>query len=300
MRTVEPAYRALHASGEIARRARLLQESLAECRLCPRRCGADRLSGESGECRVGRLARVSSAFPHFGEEAVLVGTGGSGTIFFSECNLRCVFCQNWDISHGGEGREVEDDDLATLMLALQDRGCHNVNLVTPSHVVAQVVAALAIAASRGLRIPIVFNTSAYDSVETLRALDGLVDVYMPDFKYWTPEASATFLTAPDYPDVARAAIQEMHRQVGDLQVGRDGVAVRGLLVRHLVMPGAVPESLEIIRFLAEVSPGTHLNVMAQYRPLGDAGKTPGIARRPFWGEVEAVRRAAKEAGLTLL
>lgn len=297
---MEPAYRALHASGEVSRRARRLLDSLSECRLCPRRCGADRRSGESGECRVGRHARVSSAFPHFGEESVLVGIGGSGTIFFSECNLRCVFCQNWEISHGGEGREVEDDDLATLMLALQDRGCHNVNLVTPSHTVAQAVAALAIAASRGLRVPIVFNTSAYDTVETLRALDGLVDIYMPDFKYWTPEASGRYLTAPDYPEVAREAIREMHRQVGDLQVDREGVAVRGLLVRHLVMPGAVAESLEIVRFLASVSRGTHLNVMAQYRPLGDAGRHPGIARRPSWDEVEAVRRAAKAAGLTLL
>ncbi len=249
---------------------------------------------------MGRLARIASAFPHFGEEAVLVGTGGSGTIFFSECNLRCVFCQNWEISHGGEGREVEDGDLANLMLALQDRGCHNVNLVTPSHAVAQVVSALATAASQGLRVPIVFNTSAYYTVETLRALDGLVDIYMPDFKYWTPEASATYLTAPDYPEVARDAIREMHRQVGDLQVDRDGVAVRGLLVRHLVMPGALAESLEVIRFLAALSPGTHLNVMAQYRPLGDAGRYPEIARRPSREEVEAVRRAAKEAGLTLL
>lgn len=297
---MEAAYRGLHASGEITRRARCLLDSLSECRLCPRRCGADRISGESGECRVGRHARVSSAFPHFGEEAVLVGTRGSGTIFFSECNLRCVFCQNWEISHGGEGREVEDDDLATLMLALQDRGCHNVNLVTPSHAVAQAVAALAIAASRGLRVPIVFNTSAYDTVETLRALDGLVDIYMPDFKFWTPEASAAYLTAPDYPEVARDAIREMHRQVGDLQVDRDGVAVRGLLVRHLVMPGALPESIEIVRFLAAVSRRTHLNVMAQYRPLGDAGKHPGIDRRPSRDEVEAVRRAARAAGLTLL
>ncbi len=297
---MRPAYRALHASGEITRRAHALLDRLSRCQLCPRRCGADRLAGGLGECGVGRFARVSSAFAHFGEEAVLVGTGGSGTIFFSECNLRCVFCQNWEISHGGEGREVEDEDLASLMLDLQDRGCHNVNLVTPSHVVPQVVAALANAVSRGLRVPIVFNTSAYDTVETLRVLDGLVDIYMPDFKYWTPEASAKYLTAPDYPEVAREAIREMHRQVGDLQVGRDGVAVRGLLVRHLVMPGALPESFEIIRFLASLSRGTHLNVMAQYRPLGHAGAFPEIARRPLRDEVEAVRRAAIAAGLTLL
>lgn len=297
---MKPAYRALHASGEIARRARLLLDSLARCRLCPRGCEADRLSGEVGECRVGRYARVSSAFPHFGEEAVLVGSRGSGTIFFSECNLRCVFCQNYEISHGGEGQDCRDEDLAVLMLALQERGCHNINLVTPSHVVAQVVAALDLAVSRGLRIPIVYNTSAYDTLETLCSLDGLVDIYMPDFKVWTPESSRRHLTAPDYPDVARVAIREMHRQVGDLQVDDRGVACRGLLVRHLVMPGLGRESTEIIRFLSDLSPRTHINVMAQYRPLGLASLYPEIARRTSWDEVEAVKRSAREAGLTLL
>ncbi len=296
---MEPAYRALLASGDIVRRARNLLDSLAECRLCPRECGADRLSGDLGECGVGRFARVSAAFPHFGEEAVLVGKAGSGTIFFSECNLRCVFCQNYDISHGGEGDEVSDEGLAARMLALQEQGCHNINLVTPTHVVAQVVSALAIAASRGLRIPIVYNTSAYDAVDTLRALEGLVDIYMPDFKYWSSKASEKYLTAADYPEVARAAIREMHRQVGDLMVER-GVAVRGLLVRHLVMPGGVAEAIQIVRFLSELSPRTAINVMAQYRPLGEALRHQEIARRPTLSEVEAVRRAAMEAGLTLL
>lgn len=295
-----PAYLVLSASGGLRERADQLIQRLSHCRLCPRECGADRLSGETGECRVGRYAIVSSAFPHFGEEDVLVGSRGSGTIFFSECNLRCVFCQNYEISHGGEGRELDEEGIAELMLALQRAGCHNINLVTPSHVVPQIVSALAIAASRGLHVPIVYNTSAYDKVETLRALEGIVDIYMPDFKYWNSDSAARLLTAPDYPDVARQAIKEMHRQVGDLELDQRGIAQRGLLVRHLVMPGATKESLEIIQFLASLSPRTHVNVMAQYRPLGDAWRYPEIARRPTWEEVELVRQAAAAKGLVLL
>jgi len=296
----EPRYRGLLASGELERRARDLIASLAACETCPRRCGADRLSGETGDCRVGRYALVNSAFPHYGEEACLVGSGGSGTIFFSECNLRCVFCQNYEISHGGEGTELSEEDLADRMLALQALGCHNINLVTPTHVVPQVVEAIHLAARRGLSIPIVYNTSAYDSIETLRALDGIVDLYMPDFKFWSAEASARYLNAPDYPEVAQDAIREMHRQVGDLRLDSRGIAVRGLLVRHLVMPGFTEDSVAVMRFLASVSARTHVNVMAQYRPLGQAGRHPEIARRATRSEVEAVKRAAQDLGLVLL
>lgn len=276
---------------------RTLLTRLSNCDLCPRCCHVDRTSGNTGICRTGARARVDSAFPHFGEERVLSGTRGSGTVFFSGCNLRCVFCQNHGISHGGDGREVTNGELADLLTGLEAAGCHNVNLVTPSHVVPQVCAALERARTRGLEIPVVYNTSAYDRVDTLRCLDGLVDIYMPDFKFWSPEPCTAFLDAGDYPEVASAAITEMHRQVGDLEVDSSGIARRGLLVRHLVMPGRIGDTAEIMGFLAALSRDTFVNLMSQYRPFGGAEDDPDLARRPRHDEMEASRRAAVDAGL---
>jgi putative pyruvate formate lyase activating enzyme len=285
---------------EIAERSRTLAARLSSCDLCPRRCGVDRSAGVLGTCRTGLAAKVASAFPHYGEEAVLVGRGGSGTIFLAECNLRCAFCQNIEVSHGGEGRDLDARAIADLMLVLRDSGCCNVNLVTPSHVVPQVVAALALARRDGLDLPVVYNTSGYDAPDTLRLLDGVVDVYMPDLKTLDHGQAAAWFAAPDYPEVARDAIREMHRQVGDLVIGEDGVARRGLLVRHLVMPGAARDAAEVFRFLADLSPATYVNVMGQYRPFGAVARLAGLDRRPDPSAVARARRAARAAGLVRL
>lgn len=271
---------------------------LRSCELCPRRCRVDRLRGERGFCRTGRRARVASAGPHFGEEGPLVGTGGSGTVFFSGCNLLCRFCQNWELSWEGEGREVSPTELARTFLGLAGRGCHNVNLVTPSHVVPQILSAAALATRRGLAIPLVYNSSGYDAVETLRLLDGVVDVYMPDLKWVDPEVGERLAAAPDYWDAAREAVREMHRQVGDLVLDERGVAVRGLLVRHLVMPGGLAGTREVMAFLArEISPRTYVNVMAQYRPVGDARELPPLDRRVTRAEHAQALAEARRAGL---
>jgi putative pyruvate formate lyase activating enzyme len=270
-----PAYLDLHRSGELQRRAEEAVAALASCRICPRDCGVDRLRDARMACKVGRRARVSSHFPHFGEEDCLRGWNGSGTIFFSYCNLRCVFCQNWETSQEGEGAELSAAELASLMLDLQGRGCHNVNFVTPEHVVPQILEALVLAVDRGLRLPLVYNTSAYDSMESLRWMDGVVDIYMPDFKYWDDGSAARFLKARDYPEVARRVIKEMHHQVGPLTFDEEGLALRGLLVRHLVMPGALEETREILGWIArEVGPDTYVNVMDQYRPEGRVLREP--------------------------
>ncbi|HEY8429584.1 MAG TPA: radical SAM protein [Sandaracinaceae bacterium] len=297
-----PAYLDLHASGELARRVEEAIETLRSCTVCPRDCEVNRLRDEAKVCRVGRRAKVASAFAHFGEEDCLRGWNGSGTIFFSWCNLKCVFCQNWSTSNEGEGREVSPSELAGMMLHLQAQGCHNINFVSPEHVAPQMLEALAIAIERGLRLPIVYNTSAYDSLHTLRLLDGVVDIYMPDFKYWSAERSARYLKAKDYPEVARAAIREMHRQVGDLEIGEDGLARRGLLVRHLVMPGALDETARILEWLAELSPRTYVNVMDQYYPAGkvaeDPARYPELGRRLRAGEHLEALRYARAAGLS--
>jgi putative pyruvate formate lyase activating enzyme len=304
--TFEPAYVALHRDGRLAGRAEAALRALETCRLCPRGCGVRRLDGETGTCGIGRHAVVSSVFPHLGEEDCLRGRRGSGTVFFSLCNLRCSFCQNADISWLRSGEECDAEDLAVLMLSLQDRGCHNVNLVTPSHVVPQVIEAVAVAVEGGLRLPIVYNTGGYDAVETLRLLDGIVDVYMPDFKFWRPETAERYARAPDYPARAREAIREMHRQVGPLRLGPDGLARRGVLVRHLVMPSHADESAAIFEWLArEVSPDTYVNVMGQYHPAWKVGEPDGegrrrfpeIDRRPRAWEIEAAYEAARRAGL---
>ncbi len=298
-----PAYLDTHQRGELARR---IEEGLAvlqRCTVCPRDCAVDRLADETKLCHTGRRARVSTYFAHFGEEDCLRGWNGSGTIFFSWCNLKCVFCQNWETSNEGQGIEVDARDLAKMMLELQGRGCHNVNFVTPEHVVPQVLEALPYAIEGGLRVPLVYNTSAYDSLHSLRLMDGLVDIYMPDFKYWDPHRAARYLKAKDYPEVARAAVTEMQRQVGALQLGEDGLARRGVLVRHLVMPEGLSDTAEILRWLAELDPRMYVNVMDQYHPDGrvtrEPGKFPELARRLYVREHAEALTFARAAGLRI-
>jgi putative pyruvate formate lyase activating enzyme len=276
----EPAYLRLMRSGELAERARTARAHLENCDLCARYCRVDRLGSTRGAvCRTGERAVVHSAGPHFGEEDPLRGSRGSGTIFFSWCNLRCVYCQNFEISWGGEGAEASDEELADLMLRLQAIGCHNINLVSPSHVVAQIISALSIAASRGLSLPLVYNTGGYDSLEALALLDGVVDIYMPDVKYGDDEAAHKYSHVRDYVRVNRAALSEMHRQVGDLVINAQGLAERGLLVRHLVLPNDIAGTKAALKFLAEeISAHTYLNLMAQYRPCYRAGEHPGLDR----------------------
>ena len=293
-----PAYLALHESGELKRRAEEAVLALRSCEVCPRNCRVDRLADRAKVCATGRYARVSSYFPHFGEEDCLRGTRGSGTIFFSFCNLKCVFCQNHDTSQAGDGVEVSPERLAAMMLELQEVGCHNVNFVTPEHVVPEILEALPLAIDRGLRVPLVYNTSAYDSMESLRWMDGVVDLYMPDFKVWTKESAIRYLKAKDYREVACRVVREMHRQVGPLALDDQGLARRGVLVRHLVMPGLLDETREIFHYLArEVSPDTYVNVMGQYRPEYRASEYPEIDRRPTADEMREARRLFHEAGL---
>jgi len=297
----QAGYLALHEQGKLGARIDEARELLSPCRVCPRQCKVDRLAGEKGICRTGARAVVSSYAPHFGEESPLVGSGGSGTIFLTHCSLLCVFCQNYEISHLGQGIETDEGQLASMMVSLQRQGCHNINFVTPSHVVPQILAALPKAVEKGLTVPLVYNSSGYDAVETLQLLEGIFDIYMPDFKFWTKESARRYAKAPDYPGVARRAILEMHRQVGDLVMDKEGVAVKGLLVRHLVMPGGLDETREILRFLAnEVSVDTYVNVMDQYRPCGRAHEYPPIDRRLDHEEFQEALRLAGEAGLKRL
>ncbi|MCS6827113.1 MAG: radical SAM protein [Caldilinea sp.] len=298
-----PAYMALYRSGELHARAQEAVAGLAQCRVCPRDCAVDRLADKTGVCKTGRYARVSSYFPHFGEEDCLRGWRGSGTIFFAWCNLRCVFCQNFELSQEGVGVETSPEQLAAMMLELQAQGVHNINLVTPEHVVPQVLEALVIAVEQGLRLPIVYNTSAYDSPESLRLLDGVVDIYMPDFKFWTPQLAQRYLKAKEYPEAARRAILEMHRQVGDLVIDENGLAQRGLLLRHLVMPGFLEETKAILRFVAEeVSSNTYVNLMDQYYPAGrvDAQHYVELNRRLTRSEYTEAVSYAQRLGLTRL
>jgi len=288
-----------HMPSEILReRAEIALSHLESCDLCPRACGADRLTGELGYCRSGWLARVSSFTPHFGEEPPLVGAHGSGTIFMTGCNLACVYCQNYEISQLGEGREVLPTKLAEMMICLQEAGCHNINFVTPTHVIPQILEALVEAREMGLSVPLVYNSGGYDSVETLRLLDGIFDIFMPDAKYGTEAAAKKYSDAPDYTMVMKAAILEMHRQVGPLEIDDDGVAVRGLLVRHLVLPEGLAGTSEVVRFLAEeVSPETYLNVMAQYRPCYKARSYPELSRPITLREYAEAVGLARAAGL---
>ena len=282
-------------------KARRLTERLRACDICPRMCRVDRTKGERGVCRTGARAIVASYGPHYGEEPPLVGHNGSGTVFFSGCSLRCVFCQNYEISHLQEGEEMEPGRLAAIFLAVQRMGCHNLNLVTPTHVTPQIVEALAIAAERGFCKPVVYNCGGYERPETVRELAGVVDIYMPDLKFLGAEPAARYCAAPDYPDVAREALREMARQVGPLVLDRHGIAARGLLVRHLVMPGDASTTREVIDFLAgEIGTDTYLNLMDQYRPCGRAAEFPEIARRISSSEWEEAHAYALRKGMTRL
>jgi putative pyruvate formate lyase activating enzyme len=297
----EPVYLETYRRGELEKKIAAAYDILNQCTLCPHRCLVDRHHGEVGLCRTGDRPVVASYGPHFGEEDPLVGRRGSGTIFFTHCNLYCIFCQNWEISHGGEGEEISITDLAAIMVYLQKKGCHNINFVTPSHQVYQILAALPAAIEAGLNVPLVYNTGGYDSVETLKLLEGVIDIYMPDFKFWDPKVAAELCVAPDYPEVAKAALKEMHRQVGDLVLDEQGIARRGLLVRHLVLPDNLAGTRECMEFLAqEISRNTYVNVMAQYRPCGRAYVHPSLRRFPTDQELAEAERAARDAGLTRL
>lgn len=282
-------------------RADRMVERLSRCDVCPRLCGVDRHRGELGVCRVGRKAVVASYGPHFGEEAPLVGFSGSGTVFFSGCNLNCSFCQNFEISHLGEGEEAEPDRLASVFLSVQRLGCHNLNLVTPTHVIPQILEALSLAVDRGFSLPIVYNCGGYERVDTLRELEGVVNIYMPDVKFLSRTSAERYCGAPDYPEVVRDAVREMARQVGQLELDRRGIARRGLLVRHLVMPGDASTTREVIDFLAEeIGEETYLNLMDQYRPCGRALEFPEIGRRTTSGEWTDARDHAVGRGMTRL
>ena len=296
--TYRPGYLSLEASGELERRERALWDKMEYCDLCPRRCGVNRRAGETGVCRSGQTFKVASHGPHYGEERPLVGRGGSGTIFFSDCNLLCAFCQNWQIAHRGDGRVTSHAELANMMIALQRRGCHNINLVTPTHLTPHIVSALRLAIAQGLSIPLLYNNSGYETLEVMRLFDGIIDIYLPDFKYQDSAMGARLTQgAPDYQSYTAAAIREMHRQVGTLQL-EGGIAYRGLLIRHLVMPGNTAGTDTFVRWVvSELGADTHVNIMAQYSPQFNAREHPPLDRRLNPAEFEQAMRWAREAGL---
>jgi putative pyruvate formate lyase activating enzyme len=300
-RRYAPSYLEAHRQSQLADKAAQAKTALSQCRFCPRQCGIDRLAGQTGFCKTGAEALVASYDAHFGEEAPLVGQHGSGTIFFSYCNLSCNFCQNYDISHSGFGQKVTDRQLADMMLQLQEAGCHNINFVTPSHVVPQILAALVLAVPDGLHVPLVYNSGGYDRVETLMLLEGIIDIYMPDFKFWESGVAAQTCGAADYPEQACRALLEMHRQVGDLFIDADGLAQRGLLVRHLVLPEDLAGTDKVMHFIAEeISPDTYVNIMSQYRPCGRAVEVPALARSTSAEEYRAALESARRQGIIRL
>jgi len=298
MTRFKPAYVKLLSNNELAQRVTQAYDMLSKCCVCAWNCGVDRLAGKLGICRTAERAKISSYGPHLGEEDPLRGWRGSGTIFFTRCNLRCQFCQNHDISQTDVGEEIDAVQLAAIMLELQSLGCHNINLVSPSHVVPQIMAAVLVAVQAGLRIPLVYNTGGYDAIDMLKLLDGVVDIYMPDMKYASAQIARFYSKIPNYPQANQAAVREMHRQVGDLQLDENGLASRGLLVRHLVLPNDLAGTEEIVRFLAEqISPNTYLNLMDQYRPAYNAQRFPKLKRRATPQEFQAAVNMAHAAGL---
>ena len=297
----QPGYLRLVESGELERRVTLLKEKQKSCVLCPHHCRVNRFANERGFCRAGAQAVVSSYGPHFGEEAPLVGHGGSGTIFFSHCTLQCVFCQNCEISHYGIGDEVSPSELAWIMLSLQKKGCHNINLVSPTHYIPQIVHGLSLAVKEGLTLPLVYNTGGYDDLDTLKLLAGIVDIYMPDLKFGDNERAKKYTKAANYFDLATVAVKEMHRQVGCLKLDERQIAYRGLLIRHLVMPGNLAATDRVLRFIAEELPKeTAVNIMAQYYPAYQAGHFPELATRITKKEYYDALRYAEELGLSNL
>jgi putative pyruvate formate lyase activating enzyme len=295
------AYLELYRSGKLRERINAALSLLEMCAVCPGACGVNRLVGETGRCRTSRQAIVSSYGPHFGEETPLVGRYGSGAIFFANCNLGCLFCQNYSISQLGEGQKVDKEGLAYIMLSLQEKGCHNINLVSPTHVVPQILEALHLAVESGLDLPLVYNSGGYDSVETLKILDGIVDIYMPDMKYDDEETAKELSGIGNYPEVNKTAVKEMHRQTGDLETNKEGVAQRGLLIRHLVLPRGLAGTKGIVHFLSEeISRNTYVNIMAQYRPCYKALQIGGLGRRISSAEFREALSFAQEAGLSRL
>jgi len=293
-----PAYINLFETGELEHRVAEAYEMLKGCKLCARECGVNRLEGDKGFCKSGKLAMVSSVGPHFGEEPPLVGRHGSGTIFLTNCNLGCVFCQNYDISQLGDGKEADSAYLAHAMLSLQNMGCHNINFVTPTHYVPQILDALLIAVKDGLNVPLVYNCGGYESLNTLKLLDGIFDIYMPDIKYGDNNMAKKYSQAPNYFDIAKSVIIEMHRQVGDLMVNKQGIAEKGLLIRHLIMPNGLAGTDKVVEFVAKLSKNSYINIMAQYRPQYKASSYPELNRRITTDEyVDAILRAEK-SGLT--
>lgn len=296
----EPSYVSLQRKGLLRERGQQLWEIMKRCRLCPRQCGADRISGQRGFCQSTAKLEIASYHAHFGEERPLVGRGGSGTIFLSHCSLRCVFCINWDVSQGGMGKAADIEELAGMMTALQKRGCHNINVVTPTHYSPHILLALDRASQMGLRLPLVYNTCGWESPDVLKMLDGVVDIYLPDFKYGSAEAADKYSSgARSYPDVTQVAFLEMQRQVGTAKPGTDGLMHRGLMIRHLVMPNRVADSKNVIRWIADHLPkDSYLNLMSQYVPVFKAHEHPEIARRITYSEYNEVIRWARDAGLT--
>ena len=296
-----PAYLKTFRQGLLEEKILKAQRMLESCTVCPRDCEVNRLEGERGFCRAGFLPKVSSASPHFGEERPLVGFRGSGTIFLTHCNLGCSFCQNYSISHLDEGEEIPIERLSRMMMALQSLGCHNINFVSPTHYVPQILAALPKAIALGLTAPLVYNTGGYDTVETLELLDGVFDIYMPDYKYSDGETAEKYSQARDYPFVAKKAIKEMFRQVGDLVFDEQGIALRGLLIRHLVLPSGLAGTEDVMQFLArEISKNTYVNIMAQYYPCGDIPPGSPLNRRISRQEYDQAVEIAKKAGITRL
>ena len=298
MTQFEPAYIKSCKNGLIKEKIDKAYKILSNCVLCPRKCKINRLTGQTGLCKTGRQARVVTYLPHFGEEAPLIGKKGSGTIFFSYCSLLCNFCQNYHVSHEGYGEDVSDTEIAEMMIFLQNRGCHNINFVTPSHVVPQILSAVAKAAEKGLSIPLVYDSSAYDCIETLRLLENIFDIYMPDFKFWDPKIAKLTCNAQDYPEKARKSVIEMHRQVGDLLIDKSGLAKRGLMIRHLVMPGGLAGTRQVMRFIAQkISPDTFINIMPQYRPCGKAIGIDKLFQHLSQKEYKTALAEARQEGL---
>ena len=301
VKIMEPSYLVLYRKGILAERVKEALNLLECCNLCPRECGVNRLEGETGYCKTGRKAIIASYNPHFGEESPLVGIHGSGTIFISSCNLLCSFCQNFEISHLMEGVEADPSQIADIMIRLEGMGCHNINFVSPTHVIPQLLESLIIAIDRGLNIPLVYNSGGYDNAEVLKILEGIFDIYMPDFKFWDKEWSERYCNASDYRDAAISTLREMYRQTGDLIVDNRGIAVKGLLIRHLVMPEDVCGTSKIMDFIGrEISRKCYVNVMDQYRPCGKASRDKFINRRLTSQEFRRAIDSAKKAGLIRL
>ena len=293
-----PNYIKLHKTGELQKRVYILNNILKNCKLCPRQCNVNRLEGELGFCRAGKNLVISSAFPHFGEEPPLVGNRGSGTIFLTHCNLQCVFCQNYDISHQGHGEAISSEQLAEYMYYLQKRGCHNINFVTPTHYIPQLTAALPYVIDLGLHIPLVYNCGGYESLEVIHLLDGIIDIYMPDVKFAEGKVAEKYSQAPDYPEVIKRVLKEMYRQVGNLQINTEGIAEKGLLIRHLVMPNGLAGTQRLMHFIAtEISPHSYVNVMSQYRPEYRASDYPELNRVITRKEYSDAIESAKNEGL---